>query len=312
MESVSDGTPNGVIILAGATGQLGQRIAWHLRQRGATVRALIRRGSNNGAAITFLRDQGVHVVDVDFQNPAELTQACTGGTCVVSALSGLREVIVDTQTQLLQAAVEAKVPRFIPSDYCIDYTKLPNGSNRNLDLRREFNLRLDKAPIAATSVLNGMFTDLLTGQAPVVLFPIRQVLYWGDAGKLLDFTTLEDTAHFTALAAMDPDTPRYLRIAGDVLDVMGLKHAASQVTGKPFGLLRPGSLATFGALIKLTKTLAPAEGEVFPAWQGMQYMHNMFSGLPKLNPLDNNRYPELKWTSVREVLSRSVQDTAQS
>jgi hypothetical protein len=35
----------------------------------------------------------------------------------------------------------------------------------------------------------------------------------------------------------------------------------------------------------------------------MQYMRNMFSGLPKLEPLDNDRYPGLRWTTVREVLT---------
>ncbi len=244
------------------------------------------------------------LIEVDFDNPAQLAKAGIGGSCVVSALSGLRDVIVNAQTQLLQASVAANVPRFIPSDYSIDYTKLPSGSNRNLDLRREFNERVNKAPIAATSVLNGMFADLLTGQAPVVLFGIRRIMYWGDAGKLLDFTTMEDTAHFTALVVLDPHphTPRYLRIAGDVVDVLDLKNAASQVTGKKFGLLRPGSLRTFAKLIDITQKLVPAKDEVFPAWQGMHYMHNMFSGLPKSTPLDNSRHPEIRWTSVKEVL----------
>jgi len=291
------------IIVAGGTGKLGQRIVWHLRKQRAEVRALVRRGSNKEEAINFLREQGATVVEVDFNDPVGLANACVGGACLVSAVSGLRDVIVDTQTQLLRAAMEAGVPRFIPSDYCIDYTKLPPGSNRNLDLRREFNQQLDKAPIKATSILNGMFTDLLTGQAPVVLFGMKRVVYWGDAGKLLDFTTMEDTAAYTAMAALDPHTPRYLRIAGEVADVMDLKNAAAEVTGKPFKLFRIGSLGAFGTMITVTKTLFPAENEVFPPWQGMQYMHNMFSGLPKLNPLDNNRYPGLRWTKVREVLA---------
>lgn len=166
------------IVLAGASGELGLQIALSLLERGAYVRALIRRGSTN-PQIATLREQGATVVEVDFANSTELMEACVGAACVVSALSGLRDVIVDTQTQLLNAAVAAGVPRFIPSDYSIDYTKLPYGSNRNLDLRREFQERLDKAPIAATSVLNGMFTDLLTGQAPVVLFKLHRVAYWG-------------------------------------------------------------------------------------------------------------------------------------
>ena len=43
-----------------------------------------------------------------------------------------------------RAAVDAGVPRFIPSDFAIDFTKIPEGGNRNLDLRREFHRRLER------------------------------------------------------------------------------------------------------------------------------------------------------------------------
>ena len=293
---------NATIVLAGATGDLGFRIAQALRQRGAAVRALVRSG-NTKPEVTALRELGVEVVEVDFNSVTALTQACTGAACVVSALSGLRAVIVDGQKRLLDAAVAAGVPRFIPSDYSIDYTKLPAGSNRNLDLRRQFNQRLDEAPIQATSILNGMFTDLLTGQAPVVLFGLKRVLYYGSADQPLDFTTTANTAEFTAAAALDATTPRYLRVAGEVATVRGLQAAATAATGHPFKLLRIGPLGILGAMIKVTKTLMPTTDDVFPPWQGMQYLHNMFTGLPKLAPLDNARYPDIQWTSVREVLA---------
>jgi hypothetical protein len=52
----------------------------------------------------------------------------------------------------------------------------------------------------------------------------------------------------------------------------------------------------------VTKTLLPQPKEVFPPWQGMQYLYNMYTGLPKLYPLHNDRYPGMQWTSVEEVL----------
>ncbi|MBJ6111026.1 NmrA family NAD(P)-binding protein [Hymenobacter sp. BT523] len=302
MTTSSSSSETGPVVLAGATGDLGFRIAQALLRRGGAVRALVRPGNLKPEA-TVLRDLGAEVLEVDFGSVTALTTACAGAACVVSALSGLREVIVDGQKRLLDAAVAAGVPRFIPSDFCIDYTKLPEGSNRNLDLRREFNQRLDQAPIQATSVLNGMFTDLLTGQAPVVLFGLGRVLYYGDADQPLDFTTIDNTAEYTAAAALDPSTPRYLRVAGEVASARGLQRAATEATGRPFKLLRAGGLWVLGALIKVTRTLAPAPQEVFPAWQGMQYLHNMFSGHPKFAHLDNARYPDIHWTSVREVLA---------
>jgi uncharacterized protein YbjT (DUF2867 family) len=306
MANLNTATPSrATIVLAGATGDLGGRIARSLLQQGANVRAIVRLGSS-GVKITGLRELGASIVEADFNNIAALRKACSGADCVVSALSGLRDVIVDAQTVLLQAAVDAGVPRFIPSDYAIDFTKLPAGTNRNLDLRREFGDRLDKAPIAATSILNGMFTELLTGQAPVILFGLKRVAYWGNDNQLLDFTTIENTAVFTAAAALDPTAPRYLRIAGDTMSAQGLKEAASEVTGKAFKLLRAGDLSRLDKLIKITRTLLPKREEVFPPWQGMQYLRNMFSGKSKLEPLDNDRYPQMQWTTVRKVFARHL------
>lgn len=195
------------------------------------------------------------------------------------------------------------MPRFIPSDYCIDYTRLEPGNNRNLDLRREFQQRLDKAPIAATSVLNGMFTDLLTGQAPVILFDRKRVLYWGNPDQLMDFTTLEDTGTYTAAAALDPVTPRFLRIAGDQISARGISIVASEITGERFKLLRPGGLGAFDLIIRVMRKLMPAHDNLYPPWQGMQYLRDMLSGQAKLTPLDNQRYSHLRWATVKDVLA---------
>ncbi|HEY6088693.1 MAG TPA: NmrA family NAD(P)-binding protein [Gemmatimonadaceae bacterium] len=291
-----------VIVLAGATGHLGAKIAASLLGRGATVRAIVRK-DGDPERTRGLRQQGARIVEVDYDSRPELARACQGGSCVVSALSGLRDVIVDAQTRLLDAAVEAGVARFIPSDYAIDFAKLPDGSNRNFDLRREFKQRLDQAPIAATSVLNGMFMELLVGPAPIILFKVKRVLYWDDADQLLDFTTIDNTADFTAAAALDQSTPRFLRIAGDVQSARGLASIASDVTGDRFRIFRGGGLRRLSILIAMMRALTPKSDSVFPPWQGMQYLHNMFDGRAKLTPLDNDRYPEIRWTKVRDVLA---------
>ncbi|MBZ9751476.1 NmrA family NAD(P)-binding protein [Deinococcus sp. HMF7604] len=288
------------IVVAGPTGQLGRLITQELLGLGAPVRVLVRPESDP-AKVSALRAAGAEVVTANPDRVPDLIRAVEGAACVVSALSGLRAVIVDVQTRLLDAAVEAGVPRFIPSDFSVDFTR-PGGRNRNLDLRREFRARLDAVPIQATSVLNGMFADLLTGQAPVVLPRLRRVLYWGDADQPLDFTTVADTAAFTARVALDPAAPRWLRVAGDVQSARGLQAAASAATGQPFGLLRAGGTGSLHAFATLTRALTPPSDEVFPAWQGMQYLHDMFTGQAKLTPLDNGRYPALRWTGVAEVL----------
>jgi len=291
-----------IIIVAGATGNLGGRIVRALLKKGASVRALVRHSVLEDK-IKPLKELEVEVVKVNYNNLPEMSSACLGASCIVSALQGLREVIVEKQTALLESALKARVPRFIPSDFSIDFTNLKSGENRNLDLRREFHTRLDKASISATTIFNGAFADLLTGQMPLILFKLRRVLYWGNPDQKLDFTTMDDTAEFTARTALDPATPRFLRIAGDQLSARELAEIASEVTGKKFQILRAGSLGTLSRLIKIARTIAPGEEKLYPVWQLMQYTHNMFDGRAKLMPLDNNRYPDIHWTTVRELLS---------
>lgn len=285
------------IVLAGATGDLGGRIAHALVACGASVRALVRQGAQQGSL-----PPDVEVVPVDYADPARLAAACAGAACVVSAVNGLADVVLGLQTQLLEAALAAGVPRFIPSDYALDFTKTTPGRNRNLDLRRAFMARIDSAPIRTTSILNGAFADLLAGQAPIVLPRIRRILYWGSADQAYDFTTKDDVAAFTAAAAMDDATPRLLRIAGDSVSPRDLAEIMTEITGQRFGLLRAGGVSGLGRLIGLARVVAPQRDAVFPAWQGMQYLRDMASGEGRLSPLDNRRYPNVAFTSARTVL----------
>jgi len=179
--------------------------------------------------LEWLRNLGAVVFPADWGDASQLRAACSGTACVVSALQGLRDVIVEAQGKLLEAAVRAGVPRFIPSDFSLDFTKLTPGENRNFDLRREFHGRLERVEVSATTIFNGAFAELLLGAMPLVLFKYKLVLYWGDPDQRLDFTTIDDTAAFTACAALDPQAPRFLRIAGDQLSARELAALAVSV-----------------------------------------------------------------------------------
>lgn len=288
-----------VIVVAGAGGDLGRRLVAAFSSHNVHVRALVRDGSAYGLTCS---NGNTTFVTVQYDDAAALKQACSGASCVVSALNGTGEVILGIQGLLLEAAVAAGVSRFIPSDFSLDYTRTRPGDNRNMDLRRAFMRRIDQTPIRATSILNGGFTDLLTGGAPIILKRPRKILYWGDADQAFDFTTKDDVACFTAAAALDDEAPRYLRIAGDVVTSRGLAAIMTSLTQRPFGLLCAGSIARLSALIGILRALSPRSRSVFPIWQGMQYLRDMSSGRGKLMVLDNDRYGATNWTSVIDVL----------
>lgn len=291
------------ILVAGGTGNLGGRIVNELLKKGAEVRVVVRSDSAVDK-IEKLEESGAEIVRVDMNNVSELAKACEGVSCVVSALAGLHDVIIDTQSTLLDAAVTAGVPRFISSDFSSDFTQLSEGDNRNFDLRREFHQYLAKAPIAATSIFNGAFAELLTYNIPFLDMKKKTVGYVEDADWKVDFTTMDDTAAFTAAAALDTETPRYLRIASFQISANELAPLASEITGEHFEAYRMMGRDELAEKNRKDRAADPkGENELYSKWQQAQYMHSMFTS--QMKKLDNERYSDLNWTSIRSLLANT-------
>jgi len=290
-----------IIVISGATGNLGERIVKALLDKGASVRAIVR-ASTDAKKVKKLEELGLKVFRIDMSDSKEIAKACEGASCVVSALAGLRDVIINTQRKLLDGAVMAGVPHFIPSDFSLDFNNLEVGQNRNLDLRREFHQYLEEAPIASTTIFSGPFMDLLTGQMPMILDKQKWILYWGNPDQSLDFTTMDNTAEYTANVALDDSTPRFLRIVGDQITPRQMAKVMSEITGKEFSLFKAGGIGLINSIIKTMKFFSPAKKDLYPIWQGMQYMRDMMEGRAKIDSYDNDRYQGMIWTSIKDLL----------
>lgn len=292
------------ILVAGSTGDLGGKIIDALLEQNAQVRAIVRKESNL-QKIDALRSKGVEVIEVDMDNIDELKSACMGVSCIVSALSGLRQTILVAQKNLFDAAIAAKVPRFIPSDYSIDFTNLNPGTNRNLDWRREFHQYMENKEIQVTSIFNGAFMELLTTDMPLILFKQYRILCWGSPDVKMDFTTTFNVASYTAQVALKSETPRYLRIAGDSLSANDFKMLLTNLTSTSYKLFRPGGIKLFSIFISIAKFFDRSQTELYPSWQGMQYMRNMMEGDAVIENHDNKDC-NVNWTSVKSFLMEEV------
>src|SRR5690242_18209500 len=74
-----------MILVAGATGELGGRTVRVLRSGGRDVRCLVRAGSDAAA----LEEAGAEVVRGDLLDPGTLTAACAGVGCVVCTATAM-------------------------------------------------------------------------------------------------------------------------------------------------------------------------------------------------------------------------------
>jgi NmrA-like family len=289
------------ILVAGATGNLGGKIVDALLKYDVNIKAIVR-NETDGFKIKTLESKGVKVFKVDTNDINKVTEICIGAHCVVSALAGLEATIIDTQKVLLNAAVLAKVPRFIPSGFAIDYTNLKVGENRNLDFRREFDHIADKAKIQSTTIFNGPFMDLLATDMPLILAKKKWILCWGSPNQIMEFTTTLNVAEFTANVAIDTNTPRYMRIAGDRMTCNNFVKLMTEISGEKYTIFRPGGIWLLNIMIKMARFFSPGTTERYPAWQGMQYMRDMMEGRIVFQKYDNNRYPSIIWTSVKQFL----------
>ncbi|MDX6182870.1 NmrA family NAD(P)-binding protein [Flavobacterium sp. Fl-77] len=292
-------TMKNTIVVAGATGNLGHRICTELIKAGTHVKAIVR-DSSNPLKVDALKKIGVEIIEVTQFKEKELTPICQGASCVVSAVTGLYDVIVNAQLELLHAAIAAGVPRFIPSDFSSEFTNIPEGENRNFDLRKEFGHHLEKSSIKATTIFNGCFADILRYNTPLFNVKGQTVAYYDDkADWKIDFTTMDDTAAFTAKAALDATTPRYLRIASFRVSPNDLVALSEQYKDKKFKLVDMGSMEGFSAYNKIQRAQDSAgEDELYPKWQQAQYLYSMF--LVHHEALDNDRYLNLMWSKVED------------
>lgn len=293
------------IVVFGATGNLGNRIVRELLKRNAEVRVMVRPATDPQKTNSFTQ-LGATIQEVDLANVEAIAKASAGASCVVSALAGLSDVIVDLQKRIVEGAIQAGVPRFIPSDFCTDYTDLVPGENRNFDLRREVRNYLDSTSIQATSIFNGAFADILQYNTPVLNLKEKSIGYWGDkADWKLDFTTMDDTAAFTAEAALDDTAPRNLQIASFQVSPRMLWQEVKQVTNQEFLFYQLSSLEDFAQFIKKQRADYPAgEHELYAKWQQGQYMYSMFT--THHTQLANDRYKNLTWTTSLDFIRSFV------
>ncbi len=304
--------PRPRVLVVGATGQMGRKIVRELcALHRADVRAL-HRESSNAELLDELREMGAELVTGDLSDPdvserGSLARACRGVEVVVSAVQGLRDVVVDGQTRLLRAAESEGVLRMIPSDYAVDFFRTIEGQNRNLDLRREFARVLDASVVRGSSVLCGSFMDLFAYGA---MGPDRKsgmFRVWGDVDQPADFTFTDDVARYVAHVALDPEAPRVVRVAGDTKSAREIASIFEDLLGMRVRLESAGSLGALDALIeRLRAADHDAEGP-FPMWQRLQYARDMQSGRGRLEPLDDARFPSVQPLDMRSFLTQAFE-----
>jgi nucleoside-diphosphate-sugar epimerase len=302
-------TPAKLVVVAGASGKLGRLVVEALlASPGVRVRALVRDLAKPEAASLAAERVERVAFDAARASDAERAAAVAGAWAVVSTLQGGPDVIIDAQLALLRAAKAAGARRFIPSDFSYDFFGLPEGMNINSDWRRALGVAARSettATFEVVHVMQGIFADravlgflgLYDGQQNVVR-------YWGDGKTPIDWTTWEDTARFTAAAALDDrQVPERLFVRGDRMDTLQFARAIEAAYGRAPTLERLGSIEELEA--ETARRLAAEPQNMF-AWLPLMYARGVFSGKALLGAPHNERYPDVQAETVLQAMKRGA------
>jgi uncharacterized protein YbjT (DUF2867 family) len=292
------------VLIAGATGMLGSRIAHHLNDAppvrdGGELRLLVRPDALADDAkrskIDALVAGGAFVVEGDLHDADSLDRATKDVDVVISAVQGGPDVLVDGQVALARAAERHGVRRFIASDFAIDIFRAPADAPM-FATRRQADEILDGLDLEVHHILTGGFLDMMLHPAyPGVVDVERSTItFWGDGTAPFDMTTVDDTARLTARLALDPTvTGGVHQFAAATASMQEIADGLEQVTGRPF------TRRSLGTLEELRTAISQAQDPY--AAIGLWYQLAL-AVTPTFDAADNARYPDLELTSLRDHL----------
>ena len=291
------------VLLAGATGMLGDRIAHHLLdQPEVDLRLLLRESARSdpekAEAVDALVARGAAVVAGDVTDPSSLDAATAGADVVVSALQGGPEVIVDGQVALARSAAGNGVRRLLPSDFAIDLFAAPPGAPQ-FDMRRQADTAIDALPLEVVHVLSGGFMDMMLDPSTPGLIDLANgaVTLWGTGDEPFNLTTVDDTARFTAKLATDPTDVSGVRyLSGAETTFNEIIAETESLTGTPLTRNVLGSADDLRSIV----TDASDPWSVVMQW----YFLSMLT-VPPFPTNDNDRYPDAHPTGLHDYLVRA-------
>jgi uncharacterized protein YbjT (DUF2867 family) len=285
------------ILLAGATGMFGSRIAHHLLTRpGARIRLLVRDLAGKTGKLEPLVKGGAELIEGNLADPASLDRATRGVDVIISAVQGGPDVIVDGQVALAKAGKANGVRRIQPSDYALDLFKATPGEHAMFDMRAEADRRIAALGLDQVNVLQGGFMDMFLPGHGAIDLDAGTISLFGDGNRQVEVTSVEDTARMVARIALDRDIAvGKFAFAGDRISFREAGDIVAEATGRPVNPVSLGSEADLHAAM----AAADPQKKVMLA-----YLLYMTNGQTALSNLQNARYPDLEFESFDGFAAR--------
>ena len=222
------------VLVAGATGGLGARIAQRLQEDGAAVRGLTRSGAKQPAA------DGLQLVRADLEAPETLAAAIAGAGVVVSTATAfprdsrhdaIERVDRDGTIALVDAAEAAGVRRFVFVSFRPVLHRFPLQN-----AKRAVEERLRRCSFEAVVLRPGKFMDIWF--SPLCGFDAHagRAQLFGRGESPVSWIAAADVAEIACRAALSPEPqPEVLELGGpEPLSQRDVVRIFERLSGRSF------------------------------------------------------------------------------
>lgn len=191
--------------IAGLTGKFSGLVASFLLQRpNVILRGYVRDPTK--LSLSLSSDARVHITQGEAYDVSAARAFAQGCDVVVCGYLGDDRLMTEGQKVLIDACEAKGVPRYIASDYSLDFTKLKKGQLFPKDPMIEVKEYLDGTRVEGVHVLIGVYMDtFFSPYLQVWDGKEKKLSFWGEEGEVWESTSYKTTAEFVAAVALDTE-----------------------------------------------------------------------------------------------------------
>ncbi|KAM0425579.1 hypothetical protein ACHAPT_009110 [Fusarium lateritium] len=304
-----------LVLIAGITGNIGQKIARCLLNRGQEVRGLGRSpqklDSQTLAALErFETSSG-------YDDMPALDRACTDVDAVVCAYNMDPRLQLDGQLLLLRAAERAGVEIYVAASWNGDWSKLELGKHEAYDAFVSFRHHAEMtSPIKPIYVYIGIFAETMFSMfghghvgpnMPLVWDSNTKTMsIWGTGHTTWFWTTEADAAEFTAEIIQRDDAAQggFWNVCSGANSLREIAHIYERERGVRVTLNIQGSIDELEA--KALNARKNGDKRNYHLYTGLFYQLYASNGALSFHKLDNDRL-QVSGTSIEEFLKQHPQ-----
>ncbi|KAF9889015.1 hypothetical protein FE257_007992 [Aspergillus nanangensis] len=256
----------------------------------------------------FRSSPHITIVQGDADDTQALRTFVRGCDVVICCYLGDNTFMTEGQKLLVDACDDEHVPRYIASDYCLDFTRLEYGQHPAKDPMKHVKAHLDtKQNVRGVHVLIGAFMETFWSGYFGVWDPSQfKFSYYGEGDEVWESTTYGTAAEYVAAVALDSNAIGMQHFLGDRRNIQQIADDFAEVYGRRPALERLGSVQDLYSTMQAIYKKDPSN---IYAYLALFYQYYCINGQTYLKPqLDNSRYPQVKPVTFKKFMEAHQMD----